>query len=61
MFFQTQLGHANPTVTLNVYAHLMKSENQEAACHYENLILNNSGSKKLKRSYDKSVTPCFFW
>jgi integrase len=23
-YIQTQLGHANPTITLNVYAHLMR-------------------------------------
>jgi integrase len=28
-YIQTQLGHANPTVTLNVYAHLMNATNQE--------------------------------
>ena len=30
-YIQTQLGHSTPTVTLNVYAHLMKATNQEAA------------------------------
>jgi hypothetical protein len=29
-----------PTVTLTVYAHLMKGENQEAAYRLENTILN---------------------
>lgn len=37
-YVQTQLGHSSPTVTLNVYAHLMKKENQEAACRLENAI-----------------------
>ena len=27
-YVQNQLGHSSPTVTLNVYAHLMKKENQ---------------------------------
>ncbi len=35
---QVQLGHSNPSVTLNVYAHLMKPVNQEAACRLENTI-----------------------
>ncbi len=39
-YIQSQLGHSSPTVTLNVYAHLMKPVNQEAACRYEALILN---------------------
>jgi len=40
-YIQTQLGHSNPTVTLNVYAHLMKSTNQEAALKLEKVILDN--------------------
>ncbi|MBU0972137.1 MAG: site-specific integrase [Proteobacteria bacterium] len=37
-YVQTQLGHSNPTVTLNVYAHLMKKTNQVAACKLEKAI-----------------------
>lgn len=37
-YIQSQLGHSTPTVTLNVYAHLMKSENQEAAVRLEKAI-----------------------
>ena len=37
-YIQSQLGHADPTVTLNVYAHLMKPVNQEAAVGLENMI-----------------------
>lgn len=39
-YIQTQLGHASPTVTLNVYAHLMKPTNQEAAKKLESMIFN---------------------
>ncbi len=46
-YIQTQLGHSSPTVTLNVYAHLLKPTNQEAACRYENLLFGNSGSKMV--------------
>ena len=42
-YVQNQLGHASPTVTLNVYAHLMKKENQEAACRLENAIFEGTG------------------
>ena len=38
-YIQTQLGHSNPTVTLNVYAHLMKPTNQESAQRLESMIL----------------------
>lgn len=39
-YIQTQLGHSNPTVTLNVYAHLMKPTNQAAAIRLEKAIFN---------------------
>ena len=37
-YIQSQLGHSSPTVTLNVYAHLMKPTNQEAARRLEEKI-----------------------
>ncbi len=43
-YIQSQLGHATPTVTLNVYAHLMDSSNQETACRFENTVFGESGS-----------------
>jgi integrase len=46
-YMQTQLGHSSPTVTLNVYAHLLNPINQEAACRYENMVFENSGSKMV--------------
>lgn len=42
-YIQTQMGHSSPTVTLNVYAHLMKGENQEAACRLEKSIFEGTG------------------
>ncbi len=46
-YIQSQLGHSSPTVTLNIYAHLMKPVNQEAACRLENTIFETSGSKMV--------------
>ena len=46
-YIQTQLGHTNPTVTLNVYAHLMNPTNQEAACRLENSVFGENGSKMV--------------
>ena len=46
-YIQTQLGHSSPTVTLNVYAHLMKPTNQEAACRLENAVFGESSSKMV--------------
>ncbi len=37
-YIQTQLGHSSPTVTLNVYAHLMKPTNPESAKGLENMV-----------------------
>ena len=42
-YVQNQLGHSSPTVTLNVYAHLMKDSNQEAACRLESVIFEGTG------------------
>ena len=52
-YIQSQLGHANPTVTLNVYAHLMNPMNQEAACRLENTVFNSNGSKMVAN--DKTI------
>ncbi len=46
-YIQSQLGHSNPTVTLNVYSHLMKSVNREAALRLENAIFEINGSKMV--------------
>jgi integrase len=44
-YIQNQLGHSNPTVTLNVYAHLMDATNQEAACRLEDSVFKPTGHK----------------
>ena len=46
-YVQTQLGHSSPTITLNVYAHLMKPTNQESACRLENTVFKQNGSKMV--------------
>jgi integrase len=60
-YIQTQLGHSSPTVTWNVYAHLMKPTNQEAACRLERAIFDESGSKMVaemkKGIMVQSITP----
>ena len=52
-YIQSQLGHSNPTVTLNVYAHLMKPINQEAACRLESAIFDTSGHKMVTTGTSK--------
>jgi integrase len=49
-YIQTQLGHATPTITLNVYAHLMKDRNPEAACRLENVVFGENGSKMVAKT-----------
>lgn len=49
-YIQSQLGHSSPTVTLNVYAHLMSPVNQESACRLEKTIFSANGSKLVAKS-----------
>jgi len=46
-YIQAQLGHSSPTVTWNIYAHLMKKVNQEAASRLENTVFNDTGHKMV--------------
>ncbi|MDQ1278038.1 MAG: integrase [Thermodesulfobacteriota bacterium] len=46
-YIQSRLGHSSPMVTLTVYAHLMKTVNQEAACRLENTIFEQNGCKMV--------------
>jgi integrase len=49
-YIQTQLGHYSPTMTLDVYAHLMKPVNQEAARRLENTVFENHGSNMVAKN-----------
>ncbi|MCP4368683.1 MAG: site-specific integrase [Deltaproteobacteria bacterium] len=60
-YIQSQLGHSNPTVTLNVYAHLMNKTNPVSALRLEKSIFSTTGSKTKKGITAKPVTPCFYW
>jgi integrase len=60
-YIQTQLGHSSPTVTLNVYAHLMKDTNQGAARGLEKAVFGASGdqmeTKMQQGATTHAVTP----
>lgn len=60
-YIQTQLGHSSPSVTLNIYAHLMQSINREAANRLENAIFETDGSKMVaetkKGEMVSTITP----
>lgn len=47
-YIQVQLGHSSPTVTLDVYAHLMKPVNQEAACKLEDTLFRGNQAKSVR-------------
>jgi integrase len=38
-YIQKQLGHSKPTVTLDIYAHLMDENNPDAADRLEKSVL----------------------
>jgi len=48
-YIQDQLGHSSPTVTLDVYTHLMKKRNPEAALRLEKAIFAPTGSKTVAK------------
>jgi len=55
-YIQMQLGHSSPIVTLEVYAHLMKPVNQEAAIRLENQVFEVNGDQmETKREKPDAV------
>ncbi len=42
-YISSQLGHSSTTITLDVYSHLIKTENQDAACRLEKTIFERNG------------------
>ncbi|UCF84688.1 MAG: hypothetical protein JSV50_03400 [Desulfobacteraceae bacterium] len=44
-YIQSQLGHSTPTITLNVYTHLMRPKNPESACGLEAMVFGENGDK----------------
>ncbi|UCD88800.1 MAG: site-specific integrase, partial [Desulfobacterales bacterium] len=55
-YIQNQLGHSSPTVTLDVYAHLMKPANQESALKLENAVFGINGSKTVAEKKKEVMT-----
>jgi len=58
-YIQSQLGHSSPTVTLNVYALLMKPVNQEAACRLETSIFKVNRDQ-METDEEKQVSVVLF-
>ena len=55
-YISSQLGHTNPTTTLNIYAHLMKQDNQAAVCKLENTIFQTTGHNLVTNEKKESTT-----
>ena len=55
-YIQNQLGHSTPTVTLNIYAHLIKTVNQESACRLENSVFIATGHNLVKNTKKEITT-----
>lgn len=49
-YISAQLGHANPTITLNTYSHLIKAGDPEAASRLERAIFEATGSKTVAKA-----------
>jgi hypothetical protein len=47
-------------VTLNIYSHLLKDSNQEAACRLGNAIFEVNGSRLRKRGHGRNRNPLIF-
>jgi len=60
-YIQSQLGHSSPSVTLDVYAHLMRPCNQESARRLENTVFKSTGHNLVtvnkKETMAKTITP----
>ena len=54
---QTQLGHSSPTLTLNVYAHLIKPANQESARKLEASIFDGQATAINERGLEIVAKP----
>jgi len=54
---QTQLGHSSPTLTLNVYAHLIKPSNQESAQKLEASIFDGQAVPINKQGMETISKP----
>jgi integrase len=54
-YIQAQLGHSTPTVTLNVYAHLMKPTNQASAIKLEESIFGTGHKPVTQKAQGLTV------
>ena len=54
-YIQHRLGHSNPAITLSVYAHWIKTENQDAVCKLENTIFEGTGHNLVTKE-EKGLT-----
>lgn len=48
-YIQKQMGHSSPTVTLNIYSHLIQDQNLEAVNKLEKAIFESDGHKMVTK------------
>jgi hypothetical protein len=51
------LGHANPTITLNVYSHMLPREHYGSTDRLAQLVFGDSGVPDSKAATDQAVLP----
>jgi integrase len=51
-YIQRAMGHSTPMMTLNVYGHRIKPENQAAVCKLEQTVFQQHGSKMIANAGD---------
>jgi integrase len=49
-YIQSQLGHSSISVTMDIYAHLMETVNQEAAKRLGKIVLGNTKEAALRET-----------
>jgi hypothetical protein len=55
-YIQNRLGHSKPAVTLSVYAHFIKTENQDAIYKMKKTIFDGTSHKMVTNDGETKVS-----
>jgi integrase len=50
IYISNQMGHSKVSTTLDIYGHMIKTDNYESACGLEDMVFQNNGSKMVAES-----------
>jgi len=50
VYISNQMGHSKVSTTLDIYGHMIKTDNYESACGLEDMVFQNNGSKMVAES-----------